>query len=629
MRCLLILLPFFSFGQNVKTALQLKQALLSDSKLITVVSNINLAELPSTDFPLIIKKGVTLRGQYSLLKNRASKITFPYEFIDGAPCSLKTDDIYSKYKGFAFEMKDSSVMENIFLSGTQPYVKDWRFKPFGYCNTAPIREGVSSGVIVTGIGCSIRYCELANFSYFAAEYVPDKKGDFTFEYNYVHDCKEMGYGYGLWVAPGRSTNLNCVDSFGKNTTDVACNAFIRYNIFRGNKHDIAASGGRVNMVIQGNTFYNSGSYNIDRHGVTTTKNYKDVGGDLTFIDNNNFYSTSQNIGITYPNINCGMAAKNIITNNKFKAISEKLLNIQIADIADTNRFSGDTNIVINGNMVNDFRTVAIQGLSFGRIGQSITFTASDTTLNYIWDINGATIKGKTATYKFNKIGVYAISCFGIDKNNYGTEIAVKEVTIAPDDGKTYVVFNIADNYKGATQTTCGTFIPNNKPTGFIKYATFNGKQIWADDIAGDEKWRTVYHPVKIDSINTFEIGLRADRMVDADTVRGVAFFVDDVYINKPDGTNYVLNGTFETIKEGTTTQPANWVINSTPEKPFYIDCKTGKEYNINLQGAFLSGQMAKSGVQGMYGIVRQLLNYNIGLKYNTGKYFNYSQKFIK
>lgn len=629
MRCLLILLPFFSFSQNVKTAIQLKQALLSDSKLITVVSNINLAELPSTDFPLIIKKGVTVKGKHNYLLNQASKITFPYEFIEGIPCSLNTDDIYLKFKGFAFEMKDSSSFQNIFLTTPDLSVKDWRYGVFTSCTNRRAYEGLSSGIIVTGVGCSIRYCELSGFSYFAAEYVPDKRGDFWFEYNYVHDNKEMGNGYGFWAAPGRSTNLTCIDSFGKNSPETVCNIYFRYNICLRNKHHIAASGGKTNLIIEGNTMYHGGDFSIDRHAVTTTSKYKDVGGNNTVINNNLLLALSSVVGITYPNINCGAFAKNIITKNKFKAINEKLLSIQIADIADTTRFSGDTNIVINGNMVGGFRTVTIHGQSFARVNQSITFTASDTTLNYIWDINGNTYKGKKVTYTFNKIGIYSVSCFGVDKNNFGTEIAVKEVTIAPSDGKTYVVFSIADNYKGATEISCGKFAPNNIPTGFVKYAIFNGKQIWSDDIAGDEKWRTVYYAVKIDSINTFEIGLRADRPVDADTVRGVAFFVDDVYINKPDGTNYVLNGTFETIKEGTTTQPANWIINSTPEKPFYIDCATGKEYNINQQGAFLRGQMVKSGMYGMYGIVRQLLSYNIGLKYNIGKYFNYSQKFIK
>lgn len=103
-----ILIPLSSIAQNVKNAKELKAALLSNSKNITVIGTINLGDLPSTDFPLIIKKGVSLVGKFDMRKNFTSLIKFPYEFIDGKPCYDNTADYYNDYKGFAFEMKDSS-----------------------------------------------------------------------------------------------------------------------------------------------------------------------------------------------------------------------------------------------------------------------------------------------------------------------------------------------------------------------------------------------------------------------------------------------------------------------------------------------------------------------------------------
>lgn len=620
---IILLFPFLSLAQTitVKSAKELRSALLGNSKLIKVNSNINLGELLITDFPLVVKPGVTIRGQFDLRKNLSTKITFPFAFTNGSPCNSRTDT-YADIKGFAIEMQDGSIIENIRLEGPEKGIKDWRYYQYSACGkTYYPQEGISSGIIVTGVNCTIRKCEIWHFAYFGAEFVPDKKGDFHFYNNYIHDIPEQGYGYGLWVAQGRSTNLNCIDSCGKNTSDLPITAFIKYNIFHNNKHDVAASGGNINMVIESNSFLGGGNFNIDRHQASSTCAYgkyiQDVGGGDTEITKNKFLYYASNIGITYPNINCDKSYKINIYDNGFKYIHPPYLNIQIADNPDTNRWMGDTNIVIRNNTILKPDTFSISGLSTGIEMQNISFTASRNDISYIWNINGSIYKTQTVSYLFRKQGVYSVTVFGIYPNGMTTDIMTKEVVITGISSRQYLTFNIYDNFNGLKQSGCGNFILDDsiKSTGFIKYCLVNGKEVWADDIAGNEGWRTVTYLLK-DTLKTLEIGIKATRQVNSDTVRGVAILVDD--INYPG----VKNGTFEKLKYGTNSQPDAWNIYSSPEKPFYTDC-TGKEFNINQQGAFLSIQAAKSGKWGLYMIIRPLTMY--GVNYNIGKYHSVLQ----
>lgn len=175
------------------------------------------------------------------------------------------------------------------------------------------------------------------------------------------------------------------------------------------------------------------------------------------------------------------------------------------------------------------------------------------------------------SFTFNKVGINNVTLMTLDKTTSGlnewraSDLARQLITVAPKDQSEYLTFWIKDTYVGRELIPYSN--PNNNlqhgvddgrnppptqsPTGFVKYAKVNGNIVWTDDIEGDEGWQYVKvflghgQPGSPYYSGTLEIGIMSVSDVDAIRVRGVTFYVDDVYISCNDGSNAITNGDFE------------------------------------------------------------------------------------
>jgi hypothetical protein len=273
---------------------------------------IDLGTLPPEDFPLIVPEGIILQGDYNLNnigtdnKSHGTTIYFPYLYLRGYNCrqtgNPATDSIVS-----ALWIKAGSAIKNINLIGGRNDDTGIRWEPFpNMCLTNagganPPTEGVASGIICFGNNITISDCEISGFQVFGAEikdmvlnapnpvdhcYSFPNEGVFTFERNYVHNCKVRGFGYGLWVSGGSgqdscisqpSAYRSCEATVNpgnvvgitrrfKNFDAPNENANITGCYFYENGHDIDATYNRNSMNINSCTFSERAmDMNINRH----------------------------------------------------------------------------------------------------------------------------------------------------------------------------------------------------------------------------------------------------------------------------------------------------------------------------------------------------------------------------
>ena len=202
--------------------------------------NLDLGSLDPAVFPLVVERGVEIRGDYELFnivldegKSMGTRIFFPwlYEYgqentvADLTHPSTDCDDDF----GSAFKLLDHATITKICLYGPRTDTKDWRWgiqygEYLDYCayRVVPPREGINSGILVTGNACTVSYCEIYGFGHFGVQ-VRDmlftnangaitnptdcyelsiEQGSFYFNHNYVHNCKAYGFGYGLYISSG-------------------------------------------------------------------------------------------------------------------------------------------------------------------------------------------------------------------------------------------------------------------------------------------------------------------------------------------------------------------------------------------------------------------------------------------
>lgn len=189
------------------------------------------------------------------------------------------------------------------------------------------------------------------------------------------------------------------------------------------------------------------------------------------------------------------------------------------------------------------------------------------------------------THTFNQIGITNVNLMAIDVNHNfaASTIVTKQITVQPPQGNGHVVMvvNLKDTYDGrhltGTDPLCRTDrvddcggTPCNPiditPTGFEKFIEINGEVIWSQDVAEDPGgWQRIELNIEdwVSSDGTpsrygqslpngndhIEIGIRplGQGGADAAMVRGISFYVDDVYIQSTTGYNALANGDFEGV----------------------------------------------------------------------------------
>lgn len=265
-------------------------------------------------------------------------------------------------------------------------------------------------------------------------------------------------------------------------------------------------------------------------------------------------------------------------------------------------------------------------------------------------------------HTFNEIGINNVTLMTIDLTTTTTndwrasDLAKHLITVKPlIDGYIYLSFWIKDSYVGQEmqQVTNGlgfahgiyditTMTPNLTATGFEKYAAIDGNIVWHEDIAGDDGWEHVVVILGaghgISEGGSLEIGIRAVNPVDAAIVRGLTFFIDDVYINSPDYDqgNAISNGDFETLRSYGT-DPHNqvdkhaldWAYQEMTGVPYNNSSCPGLSYTYNPQGLSLSTDEVRSGNWAYRGWIKPVAfgEYETNLRYQSGYYKAITQTF--
>ncbi|HNR21202.1 MAG TPA: T9SS type A sorting domain-containing protein, partial [Bacteroidia bacterium] len=270
---------------------------------------------------------------------------------------------------------------------------------------------------------------------------------------------------------------------------------------------------------------------------------------------------------------------------------------------------------------------------------------------------------------FSEIGITNVTLTTLDLspadvNDWrASDIAKQLITVTPTDAENvYLSFWIKDSYTGREVQSYGTtghgvdYINNSNnppppaqlPTGFRKFArvSTDGGATWHylydEDIVGDDGWQHIVVLLLDANGNRIEegiieIGLRtAGTQVDAERVKGVLVYIDDVYINSTDfyNVNALMNGDFENRNayfndptQPVSSQPENWEVTNWPigtgNHPFVAPngCTPGFAFSYSDQGISLSTNDVRSGFYSMEGWVKPT---NIGTKRELQGNTNYA-----
>lgn len=243
-------------------------------------------------------------------------------------------------------------------------------------------------------------------------------------------------------------------------------------------------------------------------------------------------------------------------------------------------------------------------------------------------------------YVFNQVGITNVTLFALDKvTGRASAIATQKITVKPANpaSQTVLVLSVLDSYVGRLLKSSGTCNPYSDirdqedltPTGFVKYVKINNTEIILGDIAGDNGWER--HEIPIDAYlnagnNTLEIGLKSIIPVPVELVRGVVFFVDDVYINNSSGQNILLNADFENNQASG--YPDKWTLVSGFGTMQFSNSCLGNFSITNNGGAGKSFEV-RSGRNSFWGYVKSFADhyYADGLTYPVGKFHGIYQTF--
>lgn len=344
--------------------------------------------------------------------------------------------------------------ENVTLSGLRLRGATSEISDFDY------RKGVSKGIHGNHKGLKVINCEIFWFDMWGI-YLYTPENSFIYK-NYIHHCRNAGYGYGVWVG-GSGTKYEGTSTIEKNIFDACRSA-------------IDGSGHYNNMIIIDNLFLPEQHYTvISRHGQSNGC----FGGNNITIMNNTILSFSKTFTIPTPATDSG---KIIIKNNILRTLpcrpGKSISSIECKG----DLFCSNDTLYSNNNIpyIPEFSVKITSNKDTLKLGETCTLSAEGGQF-YWWKIPDGNLNqldkvGNKIFYNFTQPGSYIITLYSLKNNKYC--ISHKNIFVLPKEG-TQIIFWVKDSYIGN--------IKNILKKSFL----INDTEYWSDDIEGYEGWQRI------------------------------------------------------------------------------------------------------------------------------------------
>jgi len=379
------------------------------------------------------------------------------------------------------------------------------------------RRGVSKGIHGLHKNLRITNCEIFWFDMWGVYlYVP---AGAIITNNYIHHCRNAGYGYGVWV--------------GGAGVKYEGTAIISNNIFDACRSAVDASGHYSNMIVTNNTFLPEQHYTvISRHGQSNGC----IGGNQTIVTNNLVLSKSRSFTIPKSATDSGFIS---IKNNRLRSLP-CAFNKQVSSIACDGDLIclGDTAYASNIPFISKLQTSIVASKDTIKVGETVTLTATGGN-RFWWKIGETTLPqidrvGQTITYRFTRPGAYVITLYSFlnaGSNSVPAEpnITYKTIYVLPTEG-TWVIAWVKDSYIGVIKDK------------FKKSILINDSTYWSDDIEGYEGWQRVM--IRFDQpIKKISLDLRCINDSPANEIGELFCWFDGISIVSP--TKVLFHDSFE------------------------------------------------------------------------------------
>lgn len=370
------------------------------------------------------------------------------------------------------------------------------------------KRGVSKGIHGNHPGLTVVNCEIMWFDMWGVYLYTPAEG--LIVNNYIHHCRNAGYGYGVWV--------------GGSGIKYEGTAVITRNIFDACRSAVDGSGHYSNMLITENTFLPEQHYTvISRHGQSNGCK----GGNKTWVSKN--IITADQYSFTIPETATDTGSI-IITENRVRRVPAQY-NKPASSIACLGDLVGDSTreylpkVFGNTGFIPSFSIIVIANSDTVRIGSPVTVTATGAD-SYWWRFGDGLVDqgqrvSKTVTYTYPSPGVYIITCIGWK----GLEpcIAYKTIVVLPVEG-TWLTGWVKDSYIGSV-------------TGqFMKHVLINGSRVWSDDVAGYEGWQRVN--LRCDTLSSIGIEFRSPSGCPKATISEIFCWFDAFSVTTPTGVRF-------------------------------------------------------------------------------------------
>jgi hypothetical protein len=327
------------------------------------------------------------------------------------------------------------------------------------------------------------------------------------EGNYIHNCRNAGYGYGVWVG-GSGSKYEGV-------------SVIRRNIFDACRSAVDGSGHYSDMYIVDNVFLPEQHYTIiSRHG----QGNGCVGGNNFTATGNILTADQRAFTIPDPATDTGRI---MVIGNRVRNSERSLIGCNKPDTTSVSWQNGFT--------------IQINGPSSVKVNTNFTLSATGAD-SYWWRSGSGGIDqgqrtGNRVTYNFKFPGMYIVTCIGW--RGMEPSIAYYSIAVLPDSG-TWVSMWSKDSYIGSL-------------TGrFVKSVYANGVNVWTDDVSGYEGWQMILF--RCDTIRTLAFELRSPNGCKQSEIQEVFSWWDAVSVVSQSGV--IFSDNFE--------GKVNWKLTTNP-----------------------------------------------------------------
>lgn len=385
---------------------------------------------------------------------------------------------------------------NVTLSGLRLRGATGEITDFDY------RPGVSKGVHGNHPNLTIVNCEIYWFDMWGV-YLYRPEGAII-NNNYIHNCRNAGYGYGVWV--------------GGSGTKYEGTAIITNNIFDACRSAVDGSGHYGNMVVNNNTFLPEQHYTvISRHGQSNGC----IGGNSFTAKNNIVASDQRAFTVPDPATDSG---KVDVVGNRIRNSYKSLVGCNKPDTTS-----------LPWNNISTAATITT------KVNVPVTIIGSGSE-TYWWRFGDGLIdqgqrQGKSATYTYKQPGVYIITCIGW--TGLDPIITYYPVAVLPDSG-IWISLSVKDSYVGSLKQK------------FVKNVYINNSLVWSDDVAGYEGWQRIL--IQCDTINTLSIELVSPAGCKQSEIQELFCWWDAISVVSPN--KVIFNESFE--------NKVNWTIKTYP-----------------------------------------------------------------